>query len=149
MKFKLKQKVVPSFLKDAKKIIEAQKLKAARMAWALAFEIQKEARLLIADNTDGTPTLRNSGGRSRVVNVSNPGEPPNLDTGRLNKSILVEPAKPSAKDNAVYVGTNLEYGKFLEFGTASMAPRPWLYPAYLSVMSRKDEILDSIKESDK
>jgi hypothetical protein len=25
-----------------------------------------------------------------------------------------------------YVGTNVEYGKFLEWGNSRMAPRPWL-----------------------
>lgn len=149
MKFKLMQKITPKFLKNAQKFLDAQSLKGSKMVWALAVEIQKEARLLIADNSDGTPTIRRTaGGRLKLVNVSAPFEPPNLDTGRLNKSILVEPKRPSPGNKTFQVGTNLPYGKFLEFGAIHMAPRPWLYPAYMNVMSRKDEIIDAIRKGE-
>lgn len=34
-----------------------------------------------------------------------------------------------AEGNAWWVGTNVQYGLFLEFGTENMLPRPWLRPA--------------------
>lgn len=145
MRFVVKQMVKPKFLNNAQKLIDAQKLKGSKMIAALAFEIQKKARLLIADNSDGTPKKRRTAaGQLKMVNVSNPFDPPNLDTGRLNKSIMVEPLRPSINNNVFYVGTNLDYGLFLEYGTVDMAPRPWLYPAYLHVMDRKDEIFDAV-----
>ena len=49
-----------------------------------------------------------------------------VDTGRLRSSIT-HMAKPS--DNAVYVGTNVEYGPCVELGTVHMAARPFLKPA--------------------
>lgn len=49
-----------------------------------------------------------------------------VDTGRLRNSIT-HMTKPS--DNAVYVGTNVEYGPCVELGTVHMAARPFLKPA--------------------
>jgi HK97 gp10 family phage protein len=60
--------------------------------------------------------------------ASAPGDPPATDTGRLRASIrtdLSELTRLSAT-----VGTEVAYGRFLEFGTANMAARPWLRPAY-------------------
>lgn len=56
-----------------------------------------------------------------------PGSPPAIDTGRLVQSIThrVE----NAFTPTGYVGTKVDYGKFLETGTSVMAPRPWLGPA--------------------
>ena len=91
-----------------------------------ALEIRNEAVQLIADNSDGTATIRYM--PKRTVKVSNPGEPPNADTGRLMQSIKVE------KDGLAYlVGTNLKYGAWLEFGTLDMAPRPWLSVAVKNI----------------
>lgn len=49
-----------------------------------------------------------------------------VDTGRLRSSIT-HMTKPS--DDAVYVGTNVEYGPCVELGTVHMAARPFLKPA--------------------
>lgn len=60
--------------------------------------------------------------------ASAPGDPPATDTGRLRASIrtdLTEITRLSAT-----IGTEVAYGRFLEYGTASMAARPWLRPAY-------------------
>ena len=56
---------------------------------------------------------------------SKEGEPPRVQTGRLRRSISHElhPALPIAR-----VGTNVKYGKWLELGTATMAPRPFMRP---------------------
>jgi hypothetical protein len=66
-----------------------------------------------------------------VINVrgtahqsSAPGQPPMADTGRLANSIKWE------QDSKGYVvGTAVDYGLFLEAGTSTMKPRPWLVPA--------------------
>jgi len=59
---------------------------------------------------------------------SRPGKPPHVDTGRLRASITYE------IDRSLFsiigrVGTNVEYGRYLELGTSRMSPRPWLRPA--------------------
>lgn len=56
--------------------------------------------------------------------ASAPGEPPNTDTGRLAGSVRVVLSETSAD-----VGTDLDYGRYLEFGTQDMGARPWLNPA--------------------
>lgn len=47
-----------------------------------------------------------------------------VDTGRLRNSVT-----HYVKDNTAYIGTNVEYGMYIEFGTSKMKPRPFLRPA--------------------
>lgn len=47
-----------------------------------------------------------------------------VDTARLRNSITHEVEKTVGR-----VGTNVEYAKFVEFGTVKMAPKPYLRPA--------------------
>lgn len=76
---------------------------------------------------------------------------PAVDTGRLRNSITFalsgekanaptytdsekktytyDGTAPDDKENAVYVGTNVEYGSFVELGTSKMPARPFLKPA--------------------
>lgn len=50
-----------------------------------------------------------------------------VDTGRLRNSITYE-ARPS--EHAVYIGTNVEYGKYVELGSSrNKNPKPFLRPA--------------------
>jgi hypothetical protein len=60
-----------------------------------------------------------------AVSPSAAGEPPAAVSGALGGSISTE-AGPSG---GVRVGTNLAYGRALEFGTSRMVARPWLRPA--------------------
>lgn len=99
-------------------------------------------------------------GKHRTIEhwSSFPGRPPAVDTGRLRDSITtnwtqsgrsIAPTGPRAElTDGVYqppaepqrftvvVGTNVEYGKFLELGTRHIAPRPWLRPAFEKVKSQ-------------
>lgn len=50
-------------------------------------------------------------------------------TGNLRRSIHIEPRVSNRGMAAVEVGTNVEYGHYLEFGTRYMAARPYLRPA--------------------
>jgi phage gpG-like protein len=56
--------------------------------------------------------------------ASAPGQAPATDTGALASSVARVDGKLTAA-----VGTGLEYGKHLEFGTTRMEARPWLIPA--------------------
>lgn len=64
-----------------------------------------------------------------------------VDTGRLRNSIshAVDPI-----GNAAYIGTNVEYAPYVEFGTSKMAPRPFLRPAALE---HSEEYKALMKES--
>ena len=68
----------------------------------------------------------------RWVNASKAGEPPRTQTGDLKNSIAVE----RIFKTIVIVGPSLFYGKFMEFGTRFIRPRPFMRPA-LRNMKRK------------
>lgn len=111
------------------------------------FMLHSAAVNIIQDNSDGRPEKRYN--PKRTVNVSRPGDSPNTDTGRLVQSI-----KFDFKDGGVIgrVGTNLKYGKWLEFGTSKMDARPWLSTAVLLVSKEVAKIFEksfkkSIKET--
>jgi HK97 gp10 family phage protein len=106
------------------------------------FLIHETAVKLVQDNSKGTPAVRyNRSGKKRNVLVSKPGNPPNTDTGRLAQSIKFD----FKKDGFVgRVGTNLRYGRNLEFGTKRMSPRPWLSTA---VRIKSDEVAAIFKKA--
>ena len=49
-----------------------------------------------------------------------------VDTGRLRNSITHATVK---KENAVYIGTNVEYAPYVEMGTVKQKAQPYLAPA--------------------
>lgn len=75
--------------------------------------------------------------RQAKINVSQTTGHPQVQTGRLRASIIhvVNPGQ-------VEIGTNVYYGKYLEFGTSKMPPYPWLFPA---VESKRGEIKEALK----
>jgi len=53
----------------------------------------------------------------------------------------------SPKELEAYVGSNLDYATYQEFGTRKMSPQPYLRPAIALVMGKdKNEIARKIKE---
>ena len=87
--------------------------------------VESDAKRSIQEKTGGESVIRyRSGGGGYNHTASAPNDAPNTDTGRLVASINTEPTS-----DAVFVGTTLEYGKYLEFGTKNMSERPWLIPA--------------------
>jgi HK97 gp10 family phage protein len=75
----------------------------------------------------------------RTHKASAPGEAPATDTGRLANSIN---ADIDGKSATVY--TDLEYAPWLEFGTQSMDPRPFLFPAMEKERPKWEQRLDRI-----
>ena len=86
-----------------------------------------------------------------------------VDTGRLRNSITFAtqnaqgspntqpgaPAKPedytpkgTAEDNAVYIGTNVEYAQYIELGARGRAPRPFLKNAVMNYQNDYKEIIE-------
>lgn len=61
----------------------------------------------------------------RTHQASAPGEAPATDTGRLANSVTIEDTGPIE----IEVGTEVEYGPYLEFGTRTIAPRPNWVPS--------------------
>ena len=52
-----------------------------------------------------------------------------VDTGRLRDSITHE---VDESEEAVYVGTNVEYAVYQEYGTSKMKPHPFLKPGIMN-----------------
>jgi len=75
--------------------------------------------------------------RQAKENVSQATGHPRVQTGRLRSSITHE-----VGDLSTTIGTNVDYGKFLEHGTSRMPPYPWLYPA---VEMKRSEIIQLLK----
>lgn len=86
----------------------------------------------------GVPSIRQrdavTGGKVQKINSfrSQPFEVPRVQTGTLKRSITheIHPALPIGR-----VGTNVVYGKHLEFGTRRMKPRPFMRPALLKTQA--------------
>ncbi|MFA5761722.1 MAG: HK97-gp10 family putative phage morphogenesis protein [Dehalococcoidales bacterium] len=76
--------------------------------------------------------------KSFGTSPSSPGEPPGVDTGRLRNSITHE-IEEALWDIIGRVGTNVEYGKWLELGTKDMSPRPYLRRA---IEENKQELVN-------
>lgn len=69
-------------------------------------------------------------------------EPPRrVDTGRLKNSIT---HKLAASEKAVYVGTNVEYAIYVNYGTKRMTPHPFLKNA---IEKNQAEILAILKKN--
>jgi len=64
--------------------------------------------------------------------ASQPGYPPNIDTGRLKRSIAVRKDAPLQWA----VATDVPYSVHLEFGTFRMAPRPFMGPMAVEIEKR-------------
>ena len=81
--------------------------------------------------------------RQAKINVSKPkGAHPRVDTGRLRASITSQTKKEGDKIVGG-VGTNVEYGADLEYGTSRHPAYPWLFPAF---ESSKDKIKEALSK---
>lgn len=68
-------------------------------------------------------------GTSRTYTASSPGEAPAARMGELRKTIKGF-VKRENRNIIGVVGTELDYGAFLQVGTRTIAPRPWLDVAF-------------------
>ena len=88
-----------------------------------AVKVQKSAIKSIREPSMGTYVTRyTAGGKPYSHVAAKEGESPNTDTGRLIGSIALDRVKGK---KVAYVGTNVDYGFFLE----TVQNRPWLQPS--------------------
>lgn len=99
-------------------------------------EVTNRVRRLLSQPGQGRLYRRPGarGPRSVLHRASLPGEPPAVDTGRLRASYTWRTGE-DIRGPYVEVGTNVEYGPWLEFGTRYMEARPALRPAINSLRS--------------
>lgn len=95
---------------------------------------------------EANTSMQESPGSGRVYRrrgvehqASAPGEPPSVDTGRLVQSGSVIPIERGAQ-----VRYDTEYAAPLEFGTQTMEPRPFLFPA---AIAKADDVREAVEEA--
>lgn len=111
-------------------LAEAEVKKGIRDA---TLTLERDAKLLIGEK--GALVRKTATGRE-IRQASLPLQPPHRQTGTLVSSV-----RHQFEDGGLtgIVGTNLEYAKWLEFGTVKMAPRPWLRPTFDKIVSQIDK----------
>jgi len=87
-------------------------------------EVVRDEAISLILNTPKTGRIYRR--RSVEHQASAPGEPPASDTGRLVNSIAT---KYDVNTLSGTVVVDAEYGPYLEFGTQTIEPRPFLRPA--------------------
>lgn len=119
---------------------EQMALAADQGVFLTANDVRTFAIKSIQAQSPGRAVMRSRQGGGVYPHVAaGEGEAPNTDTGKLVASIAAEKVA-----NAEYlVGTNLDYGEFLEMGTSKMRPRPWLIPA---LNANKDNLMRNIEK---
>jgi HK97 gp10 family phage protein len=105
--------------------LSGDRLGRAVVAGGFVLETAVKISMSAASHTGAIYTRR---GRSHQASA--PGETPAVDMGILVNSISTELESSSATDAWAQVGTDKEYGEFLEFGTSKMAPRPFMRPGF-------------------
>jgi phage gpG-like protein len=98
------------------------------------FTIHRHAFMSITQQESSGRSYRRGKNHDIEHVASEPGYPPNSDTGRLAQSIAFD---VDVEKLEAVVGTNVQYGAFLEMGTKNIAARPWLFPAF---EAHKEEI---------
>ena len=116
-------------------------------------DLSRETKVAMAEavltvRTEAITSMRPGTGRiyrrkTIIHRASAPGMPPAVDTGRLRASIYGK-VKMLGSEVVGAIGTNVEYAPHLEFGTARMAPRPFLRRA---IEKKKKEILRLLEKA--
>jgi len=111
-------------IKGAEEVQNAFKKFVFDMDRAIDDAVRITAFKVLQTATENIRIPSNSGNfvGKRKHQVSKEGDAPNTDTGRLIGSIVVDHKKG---EQIAFVGTNLDYGLFLE----TTHNRPWLEPA--------------------
>lgn len=84
---------------------------------------------IYAGDSEGYITsIKGPANLSPTHQASESGQYPATDTGRLASNVRYE--LPQGGNMVGRVGTNIQYGAYLEFGTSQMDARPWLLPSF-------------------
>jgi phage gpG-like protein len=88
--------------------------------------VQAEAITLLSQQGTGRQ-YKVPGTKNTYYTASSPGQPPAVATGDLKRSIDVD-----VSDDGLIgeVGTEIDYGMMLQFGTRNILARPWLDVAF-------------------
>lgn len=100
-------------------------LDAATVHFLKTEEARRVTRAAERGRKVATRPLRGIG----IHRASAPGDPPAVDTGHLRRSMQVDASRLNQQQPTARIGTNVEYARGLEYGTRSIAPRPYFRPS--------------------
>ena len=124
---------------------------------SIAFEIQGDVQESMrttprgggggsgGERTDAQRRAMFAAMRNRQGEPSTPGNAPAIQTGNLVRNVIVDDSDLLKMHVRVGVFDNAPYAGFLEFGTKSMAARPYLKPAMLHAAEVAKAILKDVK----
>lgn len=95
-------------------------------AWLRGVCIQMLNEIVLSFNTSPGGRVYELYKPRRTHTASTPNNPPNVDTGALRASMTF--TKNGELDYQIH--DQVEYGIYLEYGTAKMAPRPFVNPVF-------------------
>ena len=129
-------------LKSTQKQVVTETGKALAKSCAM---IQSTAIKSMRDTVTNPEVTYYSYNKTKPHHPSVPGNPPAVDTGTLRMSITHEVREEGNGKAVGVVGSilnNPPYGRYLEYGTSQMKPRPWLSRAL-------NESIEFIKQAQK
>ena len=101
--------------------------KAQDVVEEVMFDLATDTQAFAIQGIQQGPKSGRTYTRGTVTHVASaPGQYPATDKGRLVGSVRYVMESPTS----YRVGTNVEYGPHLEFGTSRMGARPWLLPSF-------------------
>jgi hypothetical protein len=127
------------------------KAAASQRMLAAVIEVQNTTKEMLSGQRHGRVYKVPTTGRGRIgqgrsiagtgvrYTASAPGESPAIRLGGLRSSVDYN-VHGEGRNLAGDVGTRLDYGKHLEFGTLHISPRPWLRKSFEKAMTRIIEI---------
>lgn len=139
MEINLQIQGLESLGRATKRVQESVEKELSAGLFAAAKKIEADAKKSIMN---GQKSGRIYTRGSVTHRASAPGEAPASDTGRLVNSINGDVVKGALESIVKAGGGIVKYARMLEFGTAKMRPRPFLFPA---AESNRKWIMDRMK----
>ena len=145
MQFQVSVDGVDKLASKSRVVAKIAEEELAKALYAGAKQVEGEAKKSILQGGKSGRVYRR---RTVPHTASAPGEAPASDTGRLVNSVSTE-LETTALTATVSAGSGLvKYARALEFGTRTMAARPFLFPALEKsksfIRERFDRALDKV-----
>lgn len=134
------------FMEALEKSRSLSKLAAFKFVAAMTFEVHSHIIKGIQRGPASGRTYRKYN-PNRMHTASAAGEFPMSDTGRLANSVIKD-VSTNKEDPKGMVGTNLDYGKYLELKPAATGGRPWLSRGFKEVSAKASDILERVTRSE-
>jgi len=131
MSFDITIKGDEAFEREVRKIKKKSPDQLDKMLARMAFDTNKTA----IESMQKSPKSGRAYNRGSISHTaSSAGNPPAIDTGNLARNVTVDRISKASYTTGSRKGGF--YGRFLEFGTRTIAARPWLAPAYDKTISK-------------